>query len=106
MSFGIGAVEAVTGVVVRPVTWANLRVALRALDEAGGMAAAMTAVLGPPHDNWRRARRGDVVLTAANDLESGRGPVMVCLGSQLAGPGVEAMQMLPVSLAVKVWRVG
>ena len=106
VSFGIAAVEAITGVATRPITWSTAREALAAVDEAGGLAAALSSILGPPHDNWRRARRGDIVLTAANDLEGGRGPVMVCLGEQIAGPGIEAMQMLPVSLAVKVWRVG
>ena len=106
VSFGIDAVAAITGVTTRRVTWTTAREALAAVDAAGGLAAALTAILGTPHDNWRRARRGDVVLTATNDLEGGRGPVMICLGEQIAGPGVEAMQMLPVSLAVKVWRVG
>lgn len=106
VSFGIAAVEAITGTSVLPVTWSNAREALQAIDAAGGLVMAMTSVLGPPHENWRLARRGDVVLTATNDLEGGRGPVLLCVGHCLVGPGVEAMQMLPVSLAVKVWPIG
>lgn len=106
VSFGIAAVEAVTGTLVRSVTWTTSREALAALDEVGGLAAALTGVLGVPHENWRLARRGDVVLTATNDLEGGRGPVLLCAGHCLVGPGVDGLLSLPVSMAVKVWPVG
>ena len=43
MSFGIGAIEAITGTIVWPVTWSTAIEAARVLEEAGGPIAAVTS---------------------------------------------------------------
>lgn len=107
ITFGIDAVQAITGVRVREVTWTSAVEAMREIDREGGLERAISSALGTPHDNWRRSRRGDVVLTGSNELAADEGgPVMVCIGAQLVGPGADRMQALPVSMARKVWRVG
>jgi len=107
IAFNIDAVQAITGVRVRAATWASALEAAREIDREGGLERAISSVLGAPHDNWRKARRGDVVLTGSNELAADEGgPVMLCVGGMIVGPGVERMQALPVSMARKVWRVG
>lgn len=107
VSFGIAAVQTITGALVREVTWTTALDAAREIDREGGLERAISSVLGTPHDNWRRARRGDVVLTGSNELAADEGgPVMLCVGDRIVGPGVDRMQALPMSMARKVWRVG
>lgn len=107
ISFGIAAVRVITGTLVREVTWATALGAAREIEREGGLERAISSVLGQPHDNWRRARRGDVVLTGSNELAADEGgPVMLCVGELIVGPGVERMQALSVTMARKVWRVG
>jgi hypothetical protein len=73
--------------------------ALRLLRELGGLEAATTARLGPPLDNVRLARRGDVVL-----FDAGLG---VCEGAWLVCKALEGgTTVRPIAAARQVWPVG
>jgi len=103
VTFASGALEAITGHCIWAPVWTNEDEALRALVPLRGLEAAATAILGQPHDNWRLMRRGDVAMV---EQENGRNALMVCAGTDLVGPGLEALQLKPLSAALKVWRVG
>lgn len=96
------AVEAITGVRLMEPTWSTAKEGMRALVEAGGPEAAVSSVLGRGVQNYAEARRGDLVLAE----QGNRRVTMVCLGAQLAGPGVERLEFKPLREAVLVWRVG
>lgn len=64
----------------------------------GGLAGAVTSVLGDP---VQRARRGDVVM-----FESMFGPALgVCVGPQIAARGPDGLVLLDMSAAQMAWRV-
>lgn len=102
VTFAAGAVAAITGVTVLTPTWTTAMEAARALEEAGGMAEAVASVLGRPSQNWKEARRGDVVMAE----QDGRNVMMVCVGAQLCGPGLDRLGFHPITTGRLVWRVG
>jgi hypothetical protein len=89
--------------------WDGLKGALRQLDIEGGLAAAVTRVLGDPIDP-RLAPRGDVLLMPAEDMPGGA-VLNVCLGSTACGPGKDGLIVRPLfdgetMLATAAWKVG
>ena len=100
-SFGIAAVEAITGVCIWPVTWTDQREALEVIKEAGGLVAAITSVLGPPSQNFAVAQRGDVGLAYIGNHQS----VVICTGQTWAGPGEQQLEHLPLDAVGYVWKV-
>jgi len=84
--------------------WKDQDEALRAIARGGGVEAAVSAVLGAPIDNWKLARRGDVVLF----LEGNDFGVSVCTGRTLCGPGPghAGLQHMPLKRGLRVWQVG
>lgn len=61
----------------------------------------MTLALGPPLDNARLARRGDIVC-----VDRTRRPTMgVCLGASCAFVGLDGLLFLPLAAADLFWRV-
>src|SRR5258708_34753930 len=83
-SLGIAAVEAMTGVCIWPITWADDREALEVIKAAGGLVAAISStVLGPPSQNYAVAQRGDIGLAYIGACQS----VVICSGQGWAGPG-------------------
>lgn len=106
-----GAVEAITGARdLYPVTWTDALSAMRTIEKHGSYEAMVSSVLGRPSQNWREARRGDVVMAEQEDdgrwAAVWRRPTMLCVGATLCGPGVDGLVFRPLNDAVLVWRVG
>jgi hypothetical protein len=74
--------------------------AARRLEKVGGIEAGMTTLLGAPIDP-KFAQRGDVVCFTS-PLGDTAG---VCMGSNIAAPGLDGMAFTPMSEAFKAWRV-
>jgi hypothetical protein len=74
--------------------------AARKLAKAGGMVAAISAELGEPIAP-ALAQRGDVVCFSS-PLGDACG---VCVGSMIAGAGLEGLTYTPMVQAYKAWRV-
>lgn len=105
VGFCLGAVQAITGVEIQMPERSTALEAMREIEKAGGLGELLSAtVLGPARQNWREARRGDVVLVEGRDGH--RLLTMVCAGTALVGPGEEGMQSMPLRAAVLVWKVG
>lgn len=103
VTFCADAVQAITGArVLSEIGWTDEASALAAFEAAGGRVAAITGALGRPVQNWREARRGDIVLAE----QEGIVVTMLCLGPTLCGPGVDGLGFKPASGARLVWRVG
>lgn len=110
-TFALGAVEAITGARgLYPATWSDAMSAIREIERRGSYEAMITSVLGRPSQNWREARRGDVVLAEAEEgsrrAPIWRRPSMLCVGAHIVGPGVDGLVFRPLPEAVLVWRVG
>lgn len=75
--------------------------ALRYEHEIGGMRAALTRALGEPKA-VTLACRGDVLLFVNDE---GRDTLAVCLGEQMAGPGVERLAFAPLPSDAAAWSV-
>lgn len=107
-SFAIDAVEAITGRRVWDVTWTDEAGARAVIEEAGGLIAAVSSALGRPGQNWREARRGDVVLAEQPEPygDMGRDGLMICVGTDLAGPSAAGLGFTLCRKAKLVWRVG
>lgn len=91
-SFAFLAVAEMTGRTVRAIDWTG---------EIEDIEALATEALGAPLENLRQMRRGDVAL-AMQDNQPG---LMVCLGNELAGPGMDGVVGRPLSAATKFWRI-
>lgn len=103
VSFCIDAVHVITGTRAPiEITWTDEASALAAFEAAGGRVAAISSVLGRPGQNWKEARRGDIVLAEQNDIVV----TMLCIGAYLCGPGVNGLEFKPTSSARLVWKVG
>lgn len=107
-SFAIDGVEAITGARVWDVTWADEASARAVIEAAGGLIAAVSKALGRPGQNWREARRGDVVLAEQPEPygDMGRDGLMLCMGLYLWGPSLRGVSFRPPPTARLVWRVG
>lgn len=109
-TFALGAVEAITGARdLYPATWDDAMSAMREIEKHGSYEAMISGVLGRPSQNWKEARRGDVVLAETGDNHRAaiwRRPSMLCVGSTICGPGHNELTFMPLSDAALVWRVG
>lgn len=101
-TFAMDAVAAITGVALYPPTWTDALSAMREIEKHGSYADMISSVLGIASQNWKAARRGDVVMAE----QDGRTVSMLCVGSVLCGPGVDRMEFKPLPDARLVWRVG
>jgi hypothetical protein len=73
----------------------------RILVEYGSVEALLTAKLGEPIDA-KFAQRGDLVLLDLNET----GPAAsVCVGIVAYGPGLNGLEIVPMSRASKAWRI-
>lgn len=75
--------------------------AARAISEAGGLLAAVTARMGPPLPGTF-AQVGDVALVRHGVDQVSMG---VCVGPYVAAPGAVGLLMVPISQAEAAWRV-
>lgn len=103
--FAADAVLALTG--VDPARELRTQYRSRADAEAllaarGGLEAVVTAALGEPLATPLCAQRGDVVLV----VDGARSALGICLGAQVAGPGLHGLQTVPLTNGVAAWRVG
>lgn len=80
--------------------WHDALSAMRALEERGGMQAAVTAALGEPID-WRLAQRGDAVLIVVDGRES----LAVCAGEYALAASEHGALLAPMVDAVCAWRI-
>lgn len=98
--FAAAVVEACTGLAVALPGYSGVRTGARALRDAGGLHAAVCAVLGAdmlPN----RARTGDVLL-----VQSGRRHALaVCNGASAIGPGPVGLVAVSMRHVVAAWRV-
>lgn len=82
-------------------TYSTEREANEIIGRYGSLEAFLTHFLGDPSGPIC-ARRGDVVTFVA---PNGSECVGVCLGTSIACPGDNGLNMLPMSSAAKSWRV-
>jgi len=82
----------------------SLRGALKAIEEFGQMDEVVTQVLGEPI-NPNFAAYGDLVLVPSSEGRGVGGSLGVCLGPSVVSPGDEGLLRVPLSSAVKAWRV-
>lgn len=102
-SFAFLAAAEITGRTVREIDWHDIHDAAQRLEAFGGIEALATAALGAPAENILAMRRGDIALVPQENKD--RLGLMVCLGNELAGPGVDRLRGRPSSAALKFWRV-
>lgn len=101
VTFAAGAVQAITGQCPAHPQWVSERSAARALRRAGGLHAAVSALL-PELPAPTLAQRGDVLLVR----QPGRDLLAVCLGDTWAAPGRNGLHFGPICAAVTGWKVG
>lgn len=106
-----GAVEALVGVTPRQVTWRNIADVAERLNGPGGYEAhfGIDHLFGPPSGDWRRLRFGDIARLPAHLGVSWRVEtyaVAVDGGRMLLAPGDKGLQLMPASMACKVWHIG
>lgn len=111
VTFALDDLATLTAARLWTVDWDSAAAAGRAILRAGGLAAPWTDRLGPPSDNWRTIRRGDVALvegvsSAAGATALGRETMTVCTGESLCAPGPARLDHLSLDRARLVWRVG
>lgn len=102
-TFALGAVEAITGARdLYPATWDDAMSAMREIEKHGSYEAMISGVLGRPSQNWKEARRGDVVLAE----QDGRPISALCVGSVICGPSLAGLEFKALTDVRLVWRVG
>lgn len=102
--FAAGDVQAITGADVLPARWSNRVDAARLLRAAGGLVAAVDAVLprlAAPSLAWR----GDIVLVQSAQRPARRW-LAVCDGARAWAPSRAGLVAAPVAAAVMAWGVG
>lgn len=111
IAFGIFAVAAMTGTLIRPVDWTDQAGAVRAMHLEGGLPAMWTRHLGDPLPDGRGANRGDLVLivipapTPEWPTRAGAS-VAVCTGPLLAAVSRDGLALLPKDKdTMRAWRV-
>lgn len=75
--------------------------ARRALEDAGGMLAAVDARMGS-HIPGPFAQAGDIAMIT---LDNGSNAMALCIGAFLAVPGDAGLQLVPIDRAEATWRV-
>jgi len=103
-TFVVGAAELLCGVALETpqIVDIDAGIAARQTQDLGGLEAAASLVFGPPIDGWKHGRRGDVALA----LCEGRPTLFLVAGATLCGPGLDGLVQLPLTAALKVWKVG
>jgi len=102
--FATGVVRDLTGcdmVAQTGLVWATRAEARRAERAAGGIAAAVTRVLGDPIAA-ALAQRGDLLLTCGPAGQS----LGVCIGARGAFAGKKGLAFVPIAQCEQGWRVG
>ena len=103
--FAAGDVQVVTGCDVLPARWSSRADAVRLLRAAGGLVAAVDAVL-PRLASPALAQRADIVLVQASAQRPARRWLAVCDGARAWAPAREGLQPAPLAAAVCAWGVG
>lgn len=102
MSFAAAAVREMTGVdyFERFSNYKDEKTGLEMLRRNGGVSGIVTKCLGKPHRDYRRAKRGDIVIVRA---PRDAGGVVDDTGQRIAVVTFEGLKRLPLNRAVKVW---
>lgn len=72
------------------------------LKKNGGFAGIIKKSLGKPHDNYKKARRGDLVLLKIPNITCG---IVDDSGKFIACPSENGIVRYPISNAYKIWSV-
>lgn len=101
--FAVAAIESVTGKNLRAqfAQYTDETSARALMDESGGLAACVSAVLGEP-ESALLARRGDLVRIAYMGHEW----LAVCIGQQARGLGLHGLVPARASHFKQCWRIG
>jgi hypothetical protein len=107
VTFAAGFVRALTGrdhleTVRSEASPADLRQAVRNVNQKGGLRAAVTQVLGEPRSALLAAY-GDVVLISGT--EGVGDSIAVCVGSSVLAPGETGVVRLPLDRANLSWKI-
>lgn len=100
--FAADWIKACTGEAVSLPSFTSAASAMRALEQLGGMHAAVSAALGDPLAVPALAQRGDVALLEVD----GRDFLGVIESEYVAAPGPEGLRMLPRTAITAAWKVG
>lgn len=103
--FAAGAVRAVTSQDVLPCGWSSREEAVRLLRNAGGLVAAVDAVL-PRLQSPTFAQRADIVLMQEPAGNPARRWLAVCDGSRAWAPSRSGLLAASMTAAVHAWGVG
>ncbi len=103
ISFGLGAVHAVTGVHIWPVTWNSQEQARRAVEAEGGLNVALDRILGASQSRPTSVRRGDLVFVGKGMV----GVLGVSTGETLVLPSRDGLTVMPIDdWTLLSWEVG
>ena len=102
--FAAGAVRAVTAQDVLPCGWSSREEAVRLLRAAGGLVAAIDAVL-PRLPSPALAQRADIALMQSPERPARRW-LAVCDAGRAWAPSRAGLLAAPMSMAVHAWGVG
>lgn len=104
MSFAAEAVKVMTGVDYFKGFngYKDEKTAVELLRRNGGVSGIVTKCLGQPHRDYRKAKRGDIVIVRA---PTDAGGVVDDTGQRIAVVTFEGLKRLPLNRAVKVWGI-
>lgn len=104
LSFTAAAVKEITGVDYFSDfnDYKNEETALKMLKKNGGVKGIIIKCLGQPHQNYRIAKRGDIVMVKA-PLDMGA--VVDDTGGRVAVVTKDGLKRLPLNRAIKVWEL-
>lgn len=107
VTFAAGAVHAITGQQVLPLSWPDASHAARALRSMGGLPAAVGSVL-PALAAPELAQRGDVVLvqTSVHGGRARRQWLGLVDGNRWWTPSATGLKSGPMDSACRAWGVG
>jgi hypothetical protein len=100
VTFANDAVEAITGSKPVHVTWDSAASALSAIQAVGSISDMCETLFGKDIPA-SFAQRGDVVLM----MMDGRETLGIMIAERIAGPAADGLILLPISTAIKAWRV-
>lgn len=102
ITFGAEWIRRCCGVdLLENIHYTNMQEAAALLASKGGIANAITEVLGDPLDKPRKAQRGDVGLVRVE----GRLSMVVVNGPIVLGPGEKGLAGLPLTSLEMAWRI-
>ena len=100
-TFAADWVRLTTGAELLDVRHDSALSAMRAMQEEGGLAAAVTARLGEPYEHPQMAGRGDIAIAEMDGEEC----LVVVDGLHIAGPGEHGLVLNDRSMIKTAWRV-